>query len=64
MESVIVTGVVVTFLLLMLPAVIAPFLPRNPSRMNTIVHPTTDSVRDSDSDRDLGPHDPSERIAA
>ncbi len=35
MENIIVTGAVIAFLLLILPALIVPFLNQNPSKMDT-----------------------------
>jgi hypothetical protein len=64
MESFIVVGAVAAFLLLMLPAVIAPFLPRNPSQRSSISR-LPSGASDSRPVPPLdAPNGPSERIAA
>lgn len=64
MESFIVTGAVVVFMLLLIPAVVVPFLPRNPSRLDTIVRRDAASGQNAASGAVRPVADPSERIAA
>ena len=59
MDTVIVTGAVVAFLLLIMPAVIVAFLSTNPSRPDAIVRPATRPLRSAAAD-----HEPTDRIAA
>lgn len=44
MENIIVTGAVIAFLLMILPAVIVPFLNQNPSVLDTAAHIEPDPI--------------------
>lgn len=63
MDNLIVTGAVVAFLLLILPAVVVPFLGQSPSMVDTAPRVAPDPI----SDRSVpvkGGQEPTDRIAA
>lgn len=63
MENLIVTGAVVAFLLLILPAVVVPFLNQNPSSVDTTPRTAPDPIGPITPKPDIAQR-PADRIAA
>lgn len=64
MEAFIVTGVVIIFLLLMLPAVMIPFVNQNPSTVDTVRRPEPGPFRPESGPAPAFSDHPSDRLAA
>ncbi len=64
MDNLIVTGAVIAFLLLILPAVLAPFLSQNPTTLDTTPQVAPDPVGPNPVAASPGEHHSTDRIAA
>ena len=63
MENLIVTGAIIAFLLLILPAVVVPFLDQNPATLDTTPRTAPDSIGPITPTADTAQQE-SDRIAA